>query len=336
MWLKGNPFLKNYLSFGQFHFFNTGTWSKTERIILNRLIKLVILINALKLIVIVLAAWFGFLDIKFYLIEMFDENHQKWIDVGVSIVQVGLLSGFSYWTSLDKKIGLLESFSFLLITETNDLRQHYHLDKQSADKFIKRYHLSCLLLKSILTLYSIFFLGVITRCYYHCLHIASLTYFLSIGLLFWMITLTGYLFLELFIMSNFILVLLSTEFLVLRIKAINTVVCDNFSKTDLADFSRAVKLRRQKANTLKVLRILNDFCQQFREINSVLDPVFSVVLIGVYFNMFILPYFLLFVNIELGIRLFSCLLAVVVYLLCFSFSLCNDRLRGQVSQSVDI
>ena len=129
-------------------------------------------------------------------------------------------------------------------------------------------------------------------------------------------------------MSRFILVLLSAEFLIYRLKAINTRLCGRFTKP--TSVSGPKRLRKQTTSLFRVPHLLNSFCKQFEKINSVLDSSISMYLAGLYISLFILPYFCVFVESELSIRLGFCAPAMVLYMLCFSFSICNDRLRRQV------
>ena len=93
--LISDPFLESYLIFGQFKFFNLR--SRRNRIVLNHLIKMISFFHAFKLILIVLAAYVGYPELKLYLIEiyMFDETYQKSLDVAMSILILGVYFGFS-------------------------------------------------------------------------------------------------------------------------------------------------------------------------------------------------------------------------------------------------
>ena len=65
MVLTGDPLLSSWLNFGQFAVFNPQPTSKREA--LNRLIRLIVFFNTVKFIVILLAAWFDWPDLKLYL-----------------------------------------------------------------------------------------------------------------------------------------------------------------------------------------------------------------------------------------------------------------------------
>lgn len=224
---------------------------------------------------------------------------------------LGLNLGYSYWIGLDKKTGALESFRFLLVPDNaNDRRQYaqrYQLDLQTTDKFIVIYRLACRCIKVLVVVYLIFIVVVISRCLYHSFYVVTLLHFLSIGLVLSVTTSIAYLILAAFITSRFILMLLSAQFLVYRLKAINARLCDRFTRTQFFSASSSKQVKKQQAALLQVLHHLSDFCQQFQQINRVLDSSISKILVAVYLCLFVLPYFLIFVENNLAIRLFlSC------------------------------
>lgn len=285
-----------------------------------------------KSLLIVFFAWFGFVEIKFYLIDLFlfDENHQKPIDIGLAIMHLGLYSGFSFYANLQKNIGLLESFGFLQIPHQKDpyrYAQRYHLDKQSTKQFLVAYRLACLFLKLFSPAYILFVMAATLRCFCHSFHLVSLTYFLGVNLLLTLITLVGYLMLALYIISKFFLVVFSSQFLILRIKSMNAML--GLIKTRLASDTR-LRLRKERVNSLKVLRLLNDFCRQFKKISFVLDSSISLMMLGAFIVLYLIPFFMVFVEIPLAIRLLLFVLIPANYLFCFSFSFCNDRMPRQV------
>lgn len=338
MGLTDNLFVNNFLNFGQFDLFSPQNSWKKRRASINRLIRLIAFFNAVKFIFINLAAFVGFPELKLYLIElyMFDGDYQKLVDVGLGIAFIGFYAGFTYWCTLDEKLSSLESFRFLLVPDTKDLhryRQRYHLNQQSIDKFVKFYRLVCLCLRLFVTGYFIFSLGTVLRCLYESFYFVSFSYFLSVGLFLGLITLVAWLLFFLFLIPKFILVLLSTEFLVLRVKALDTLIFSRFLKTKLTTISNPIKFRKQKAD--KVLRRLNDFCRQFKEINSVLDSSLSGIMLGIYICLLVIPFFLIFVEITLEMRLLVCVLIQADYLFCSSFFFCNDRLGRQVGLFVN-
>ena len=141
MSLKRHFLVESFLNFGQFDVFNPRSASKRKRVLFNRLIRLVAFFSACKIVFIVLAAWFGFLGLKLYLIELylFDEAYQKVFDVGYSFLHIGLFVGFTYWTTLHEKPGSLRSFGFLLIFGAQNPHQNgrrYRLDPASTNKFL--------------------------------------------------------------------------------------------------------------------------------------------------------------------------------------------------------
>lgn len=326
--LNGNPFLGSYLSFGNFHLFNR-TLSVTRRKVINRLLELVFFMNAFKMLIIVCAAWSGHLDVKLFLIEMylFEEYFQKMVDIGILGMHTGAFFGFTNWIGLNERS--LKAYRFLLIPDTNDRYLHgkrVQLDPQSTDRFLALYRIACNCKKLLIASYSVFALLMISRCLYHSFHRVSLLGFLSVAVPFGVFSMIAYLVFILFIFSKFVLVILSTAFLVLRLKAIDQLLRDAFAKG--ISIGRPVKVRKAKID--KALFLLADFCEQFKEINFVLDSSFSLFLFGTYLSLCILPYYLMFVEKSLAIQLFFGFLAIALYLFCFSFSLCNDRLTSNV------
>ena len=174
---------------------------------------------------------------------------------------------------------------------------------------------------------------MILRCLYHSLDTVGLAYFLTIGLILSVSTSIAYLLAVIFAIPRFVLVLLSTEFLIYRLKGINSRICQRFINAEAVDGGK--KIRQQRASLFRALKHLNDFCQQFQAINSVLDASISMLLAGVMIFLFAVPYFVVFAENEQSVRLVFCFLATVTYMFCFSFSICNDRLQKQVSAFVN-
>ena len=337
MTLCGNPLMNGYMSFGQFDLFESSNFLKRKRSTVNRLIKLLIFFNALKIIVVLFGEWFA-LDLKAYLIELylFSDDQQKLIDLGLSFVHIGFCVGFSYWSSLNEKVSPLESFRFLLIHHAKDRNRYgkrYALDRTSTNKFFTAYELGCLFLQSTVVAY-FFLLGLaILRCLVRSFYGVSLLYFLSISLPLSVITFVGYILMALYASSKFILVLLSTEFLILRVKAIDRLICNRFKRTELTSIILPMKLGKQKSPARKILYLLNDFCRQFKEVSLVLDKSLSPAWVGGFTVLFVIPFFLVFVETALGIRLLLAVLTVAVYLFCSLNSICNDRLSRQVGEA---
>ena len=329
-----HPLVGSWLNFGQFSFFNPHLSSTGK--VLNRLIRLIVFFNAVKLGLIALVAWLGYLDLRLWLIELylFDEEYQKFIDVGLFMMQMGIYLGYVYWAGLSKKAGELKSFRFLLIPDDPKVLsrygQRYELAQQSTNKFIAIYSLACTIQRLIVAVYSVFVAAVITRCLYYSFYAVNLAYFLSAGLLLCACTFAAYLFLIVFSISVFILTLLSIEFLIFRLKATNTRLSRSFATADSLTARDSKGLSKQRASLLKVLRFLGEFCQQFEEINSFLDCSLSMFLVGLFIILFVIPFFLLFVENELSVRLFLSLVCTAAYTFCFSLAVCNDRLRRQV------
>ena len=334
MGLVGNVLVNGWLNFGQFDLFNPLLSPKRE--LINLLIKLLLFFNVVKQFIILLAAWLGFPDLKLYLIEiyLFEEEHQKLFDIAILIIQLGILLGYCYWVSLNEKTAILKSFRFLLIPDNTKDRYRFgrncQLDQESTDKFLVVYRLASAFQRLFLSAYSIFAVAIIARCLYHSFYTVSLAYFLGACLLLSVTTLMAYLILVIFIVSRFILTILSTVFLIYRIRMINNHICSRFSRTELISVNGS-KLKKQKASLVKILHLLSDFCQQFQAINWVLDSSISLYLVGLFIFMFVLPFFLLFIQNEPSIRLFFGLLAMVTYMFCFFFSICNDLLKRQVT-----
>lgn len=55
----------------------------------------------------------------------FSEQNQKVVDIGMAIIQFGLCSCFSYWSSLNSNVKVLRRFNFLFISDFKALRRYY-------------------------------------------------------------------------------------------------------------------------------------------------------------------------------------------------------------------
>lgn len=338
--LSYNHLLKSYLSFAHFDGFNgQPTMNRRKRLAINLVINLVLLLNAIKITTIVLNKWLP--DLKLYLIELFlfEERHQKVLDSGLSIVQFGLCLCVSYWNGLNRNVGVLQCFDFLFIPTGNDMfklyKRRYNLDRKSTQKFLAICRIFYALLIPTLAVYALFLIGLISRCLYFSYKTVSLAYFLGVTPLLSALTVATYLIADVFVITKLFTLFLATEFLLLRIRAIDKLA---FHKLILkhklnppVSTRNPVRLRKQESSTLKVLRALCDFSKQFANVNSVLDASLSRIILGIYLGLLGLPYFLVFEESPLLIRLIICLIAISISLLCYTISFCNDRLQRQVS-----
>ena len=323
-----NLLMRSYLSFGNFALFNPPASSRRK--VINRLIKLLLFFDALKILVIVLAEWLGHPEMKLYLVEMllFDKNQQKYFDVGVTILQIGTFFGFSYWAKLNENKSLLKSFDFLTVPENPSQYQQLCLDRQLANEFLKMYRFFGSFLNCSVVAYYFSILAAISRCLYHTFNTVSLAFFLSGSLLLVMINLISYLLVDIYINSKVVTFFLTAKFLILRLKTIDGLIRKSFAK--LTSTSKPGKFKKQRAKTLEILCLLNDFCRQFKNTNAVLDSGISPFIFGSYFVCFTSPYFLLFTENPLTIRFLSFAMVMVGYLFFLSFSLCNDTLQREV------
>ena len=344
--LSSNHLLNGYLSFAHFDGINgQPKMSRRKRLVIDLLIKLVVLVNAIKIAAIVLNQWMP--DLKLYLVELFlfDERHQKILDNGLSIVQFGLCFCISYWNGLNRNVNVLRCFDFLFIprnaTTANDTfkiyKRRYNLDRKSTQKFLTFCRIFYALLIPTLVVYALFLIGLIIRCLYFSYQTVSLTYFFTVLPLLTALTLGTYFIADIFVITKLFTLFLSTEFMLLRIRSIDRLV---FRKLVLkhktnppVSISDPVRLRKQESSTIKVLRALSDFSKQFADVNTVLDASLSRIILGIYLGLLGLPYFLVFVeSTPLLIRLIICVIAISISLLCYTISFCNDRLRRQVNR----
>ena len=307
-----------------------------SKLITSRIIRLVIFICAIKMAIIASNVWV--LNIKLYLIEthILSESDQKIMDIGVAMIQTGFYFSFSYLIRLNQNIDLLRSFNFLFVLNSKDLyryySQNYQLDKRSVEKFVARFNLFYPFLGPILISYNGFFAFGILRCLYNSYFYVSSTYFFGVSLLLASITMLTYILMSFFFATGFMMVFLSTELAILRLKAINKKISKRFvQKAHLTSTANPIKVRKQRAGVHKIFKSLDDFFRQFNEMNSILDSLLSRVLIGLYVGFYGFPYFIIFADISIGIRLFLCFLTSLTSLLAFSISFYNDRLQKEVS-----
>lgn len=330
---------RNFLNFGNFSVLNSQLTAK-KRSLLNRLIKLVLFLNAAKLIVISLGFWLaGLPSLRMYLIEflLFEETYQRAFDVCICILHVGVYRCFCYWSSLNSNPRALESFRFLFISDlqksVKDLQQvywrRYRLNRELTEKFLAAYRLFCFLSLPAIVAYGMFVFFIISRCLYHSFFTVCLTYFLSLGLFFFTLTLSSYLLLDFFAVPRFILVFLSTEFLILRASAIDQLI-NRLIKPQNASERRS-KSEKQKKRVFEALHLMNDFFRQFKQMNTVLDLSFARILLGFYSVLFFIPYFLFFAENQLAMKILLSVTVITIFSLCFSISIYNDRLKRQAS-----
>ena len=310
--------------------------STKERSLLNRLIKLLLFLNAAKLIAISLGYWlFGLANLRMYLIEFlfFEENYQRLFDWGICILHVGFYQCFSYWTTLDSNIEALESFRFVYTSKlqepVKDLRRfywkRYRLTNEMTDRFLAIYRFFCFISQPTIVAYAIAVFLILSRCVYHSFLSVDLAYFSSLGLLFFAATFGSYLLLDLFAVPRIILVYLSAEFLIFRVKAINRLL--RRCKKQSPGISRF----EEQMCLFKVLNHTNDFFRQFKQIISVLDLSFSKMLLGFFTIIFVAPYFLIFAENYVGMKLLLSVTVITIFTLLVLISIYNDRLRRQVS-----
>ena len=307
-----------------------------SKLITSHIIRLIIFINAIKMAIIALNVWVP--NLKLYLIEgyILAEKDQKQLDIGIAAVQIGFYFSYSYLIRLNQNIEQLKCFNFFFLLNSNDLYQyysrHYNLSKKDTDEFRRKFNFFFPFLGPILIFYNAF-LGVgILRCVYFSYHYVSPTYFFTACLLLAMITAITYGVMAFFFSTGFIMIFLSAELLILRLKAINRSICKQFRRNaHLASPSDPIKIRRQRAGVRRILHSLDNFFRQYSEINSILDWLLSRLMLGLYIGFYGFPYFMVFAEIPMGIRLFLTALIFLTSLLAFSIPIYNSKLKKEAS-----
>lgn len=289
-----NYLLKSYLSFAHFDDFNNqSSMNRRKRLSINLTIQLILIVNTIKIAAVVANQWIP--NLKFYLLDLFlfDERHQKVLDIGLIIVQLGLYLSVSYWTRLNTKVRVLQCFDFLFVSNRDDVfkfyKRRYNLGRRSTNKFLSIYRLFYALLIPTLIVYGLFVVGLITRCLYFSYKTVSCTYFLAVVLLLYAITVTTYMVADVFVITKLFTVFLSTEFMLIRAKSIDKLVFYKFILKRKANqpvsIQNPVRLHKQEPGTFKVLRALYDFAEQFASMNSVLDASLSRIILGIYLGL---------------------------------------------------
>ena len=229
-----DPLLSSYLSFGHFENFHIKLPLSTRcRQIINAFYKLIIFISAVKLFLIVACTW---KPLKLYLIEVavFEERQQRLLDIGLDIVHIGHLISFSYWTRLNKNPRQLKCFDFLFVSNFEELcklyKRQYQLDQKATDKFLSKYRLFTSFLRPIQISYACFLAGCVFRCTYQSYHALGLDYVLHFGIILTVITSMAYILVVYFSISKYVLVYVSSGFLMLRIQEIRQLVHKHFMK----------------------------------------------------------------------------------------------------------
>lgn len=325
-----NYLIRSYLSFGHFDSPNDEQMSKRTRSFVDCLIKLTVLLNASKLCIML---WRS--DLKLFLVELFlfDQHYQKLLDVGVAFIQIGYLCSFVYWSSLNKQPELRRCFDFLFISDLKELSKtygkRYNLERKATETFLSKYRLFCSFLGPGIAGYAAFvFIGVL-RCLYNSYPVVSPAYFYCVCLPLSAVTTITYLLMDWFIITKYILVFLSAEFSMLRVKAIEQMIRKRFARR-LPSANGSMKFGKERPATFKILYALNDFARQFKQMNQILDSSLSKIILGDFIAFYALPYFIVFAENPLVIRLSICAMIFASYLLFCAISFYNDRLRKQV------
>ena len=322
-----------YLGLGYYDVKTSSLKILKNRLIVFRILEIIALFCAVKLFIIVLNVWSS--DLKLYLIDVyfFDGDEQRLLDVGIA-VQFGFFYSFIFWTNLSKNMNRLRSLNFLFIPNLKDLcdycKENYGLNRRSTELLVEKSSSYRSLMFPTIASFQVFLTFFIFRCAYLSYFKVNLIYFLSLVIILTLVTIINHMIIIVFLITGFGITYLVIEFLVIRLKTINKILSKKFKKK--VNFTRptanSIKFKKQKNS--KVLRILNDFVIQFEEINFILDSAISKMLAGIYLGFIGFPYFIIFsenlILIKLGIGIF----AATFTLLCFSISFYNDSMKRQV------
>ena len=325
-------FLKFWMNLG---YYDTRTLQiERRRLIVNRFILINLLICSIKMFIYTIFINLFSIDLRPYLIEMFifNANDQKHADIGLSIIHFGFFLSFFFWTKLNRNAKMLMNLNFLFLFNLKEtckyFNQHYQLDKKSTQLFLSRSYFYRSFIKPLTIFYFIACIFFIFRCLYQAYCTVSLVYFLFACLFLAAITLLNYLFILAILCTNTVLVYLSVEFLIIRLKMINKTIISKFKRiVKRLKSNKPIKLNKKNLSTFKTLSTLNNFASQFKEIDYILDSIISRILIGFYIGLAVLPYFLIFSETAYYIKLLIGSLAFLSNLLCFSISIYNDNLK---------
>lgn len=326
-----NDYLFNFgLTLGHFDLKSNNLIVNKNKLLQNRLLTLISLICAIKMTIIVLNFWIS--NLKLYLMDIyiFNEIDQRTLDIGIAIFQIGFYFSYSDWTRMGKNGKLFKILRFFFISDYEELCEfyevHYNLDEKSTVLFLKKSTFYRSFICPFLIVYNLFFIAIVSRCYYNSYDEVNLIYFLTIGLFLNVITIINYLNWAIFLSTMFVLLYLSVQFMKLRLIKIEKMIFNNFKNKSTKNLSNLEQIE----NKDQILKTLNEFVYQFEDINHLFDSTLSKNVLGLYIGFFAFPYFLIFLDNPIQIKTFIGFLTFVTFLFCASISLQNDILKRQV------
>lgn len=316
--------------------------TKKSKPYVKKIIRSISLICAIKMLIIALSSK----DLKPYLIELqlFLNYENKIYFIGLGMVEFGFYLSYSFWMRLNENDELFERLNFLFISEFKKLfkyyDQHYDLNRSSTILILKRSKFYRSLILPLSSSFSSFTFLFVSRCFYGSFNDVNVIYFFTFGLVLTIITLFNYFIYITYIIIQISLLFLSVDFMIIRLNAIEQMILDHFkikridSISNFTNNEESTDFKKQSSKILKIpeiLKTLNSFLIQFKSINYIFDTTISKIMLGSHIAMMSLPYYLIFSNNSIQVKLYLTLATVSWVLFTFSISFYNDKLKNKVN-----
>lgn len=191
----------------------------------------------------------------------------------------GAYRSYYCYKYLNSDLKVLKNLDFLFINDFKELVNKYELDRDSTRKFLKRIKIYTAFMNFIIICFKIFFSILVGRCiYFFTIPTVGLTYYFTIGLIFIPVTFSSFFNLTECAFKFYTLIFTTIEFLILRIYSLEKMVLKEFNMSSLSVLpkNRTVVKDKRNPKSLRVLKKLNEFILNFKNI----DPIFDKALVS--------------------------------------------------------
>lgn len=315
-----------------------GTVHKIKnRIRLNYFCAFISFFCGIKSIVIMLTPWTE-VEIPLLLIEVYVVNHelQRFLLQCLTDIHFTVAFSYLYWGYLNSNPRKMRCLNMFFISDIKQLCKQYGLKRKQAQEFVEKAKLYKKLMYAIMVSFSITFSLFLLRCW--LLAYFEIEFWLFIGLSTPMALISFFSFycLIMYVLSVYLLNLLTMDWLILRLSTISEKITrqfktkEAFAKSGNRDSSRIVLLKG-RPDRMRLMQSINSVVVQFREANSIFDYLIGINYFNSLFGSFCFPAFLF-----LKFPVYFNLSIISLYVLslaffCFFLTGYNDRFVGKVS-----
>ena len=170
---------------------------------------------------------------------------------------------YRYWANLSSDPKRMHYLNMFFFTDLKELCRYYDLKPELVTPFLRKAKIYKTIMYVLLFGFTTTFYALTIRCLVVSYMTISIEYFLLLACPMALIDLFGYIWLGFSFLVNLLLAVLTMEFLILRATNVSNQLMNRFGQSVKPTLRDQLVPLKQRKDTLKILRTVNDIVKQF-------------------------------------------------------------------------